>query len=226
MEIPHQLILGTILGYFVGTVWESLTHQYVYHAGTTLRALWKKNEVIYKVMTRGFFQHAIVHHGMTFKKDYITQFRSEQEREALDAILPPELADSIRLEGYGLTPHKLSLLFYSVQAVAAVPIGLLIGPWAAVVSVPIMISGMFMARFVHVYLHMPHAQALRIAPPLTAWFLKTRYARFIARYHYLHHKYTHCNYNLFFGGDILFGKVRKPSSKDLETMRTVGLPVD
>lgn len=177
-------------------------------------------------MTRGFFQHAIVHHGLTSKKDYITQFQNEEERRALDALLPPEQADSIRLEEYGLTPRKLSLLFYTAQAVLALPIWFLLGPMVALASILPMIGGMFMARFFHVYLHMPHTQAVATAPPLTAYLLRTRYVRFIARYHYLHLKYTHCNYNLFFGGDILFGKVREPSPADLDTMHAVGLPVD
>ena len=69
------------------------------------------------------------------------------------------------------------------------------------------------------------AKALTTASPLMRPFLRSRYFRFLAQHHFLHHKYVHCNYNLLLGGDLVWQRQRYPSREDYREMQALGLYV-
>ena len=80
-----------------------------------------------------------------------------------------------------------------------------------------------LAQFIHPYLHMSVVEVEAIAPPFIRWFSRTRYFRFLAIHHWIHHRYEHCNYNLLLGGDWLLGVVREPSDEDLSEIAKLGM---
>ncbi len=60
--------------------------------------------------------------------------------------------------------------------------------------------------------------------PKPRWFGRTRFFRFFAHYHWMHHRYPGKNYNVVFPcADFVFGKYLKPSAADVEQMRSIGI---
>jgi hypothetical protein len=53
--------------------------------------------------------------------------------------------------------------------------------------------------------------------------LRTRYAEWISRSHWIHHKGGGGNYNLVPGADVLFGDFRKPNLNMVLRMRADGI---
>jgi len=99
------------------------------------------------------------------------------------------------------------------------------GLWALAGAAVALALPPLLSHCIHPYLHMTHAQALGAAPKATAWLLRRRYFRAMARSHYMHHRYVAVNFNLLLGGDVLRGCHRMPDEKDLLAMRRLGLPV-
>jgi hypothetical protein len=103
---------------------------------------------------------------------------------------------------------------------------LLLGPWATVgVCLSVSLPPLF-SHFIHPYLHMPHARAIREAPTATAWLLQRWYFRAMARNHFMHHRCVASSFNLVLGGDLLRGCWRKPGENDLAEMWHLGLRTD
>jgi hypothetical protein len=60
--------------------------------------------------------------------------------------------------------------------------------------------------------------------PRPRWFARTRFFRFFAHYHWMHHRYPGKNYNVVFpGADFVFGKHQKPSEADVAQMQAIGI---
>jgi hypothetical protein len=60
--------------------------------------------------------------------------------------------------------------------------------------------------------------------PKRPWFARTRLYKFLAHYHWMHHKYPGKNFNVVLpGADFLFGKYCKPSETDIAQMRAIGI---
>jgi hypothetical protein len=60
-------------------------------------------------------------------------------------------------------------------------------------------------------------------PAALHFVFSTRYFRFIARHHWIHHQYPDYNFNLLPGGDFLLGRHRQPVPADLQDMAVAGL---
>jgi hypothetical protein len=52
---------------------------------------------------------------------------------------------------------------------------------------------------------------------------KSAYFKYLAKHHWLHHRYIDCNYNLMLGGDYLLGVWRGATDEDVGAMRSIGL---
>jgi hypothetical protein len=61
------------------------------------------------------------------------------------------------------------------------------------------------------------------APFVVRVLAKTAYFRYLARHHWLHHRYTNRNYNLLLGGDYVLGVSRKANNEDLDEIHSIGL---
>lgn len=227
MRVVVQIVAGLVLGYAVATLTESSLHRLIKHARSGGRAVWNRYPRLFQPFRRAYYSHHVVHHALTFRQDFVTQFRDEAEREELDRQLTGELGDLIRRERYGLTLRGYGILAFNIPILPFVPlIGFALGPWVLLGALPGLCAYSSITIFLHPYLHRRHGEALREAPPLLRWLLKTRFVKAAARNHYLHHRYVRCNYNLLLGGDYLLGQHRAATERDLQEMRKLGIPVE
>jgi hypothetical protein len=228
MSIALQILLGLLVGYLLATLAESFLHHHVAHAGARVRKFWLRHPRFFAPFLRSYYSHHVIHHARTYRGDYVTQFRSKEEQEALDRAMPPHWLERIKREEYGLTLKGWGILLFVGPVLPVVPLLYwLAGPWTTGAAVvPLLFVYPLMSKWIHPLLHLAHDDALGRATPLQAWLLRTRYMKAVLRGHYLHHRYITCNYNLLLGGDFLRGVHRRSSPRDLEEMARLGLPVD
>lgn len=224
MSILLHMCAGLLLGYAVTTVLESIFHRVIYHAGLRTRRLWARYPRISGSFRRAYFSHGIVHHRWTFRKDFVTQFSSQQERERLDLRLKGSQALLIRQERYGMTLRGIGIVWFNLPILPCIMlIGFVLGPWGLLGALPAVVAYSCLAMFVHPYLHRPQGEELTGVCPVLRWILKTGYVRFLRHHHYLHHRYGDCNFNLLSGGDVVLGRHRSPTAQDWVEMRRLGL---
>jgi sterol desaturase/sphingolipid hydroxylase (fatty acid hydroxylase superfamily) len=221
------MLAGLMLGYGMTTLLESTLHRVIYHAGPRTRRFWARYPRISGPFRRAYFSHGIVHHRWTFRKNFVTQFASRQEQEQLDQRFRSAQALLIRREHYGVTLGGVGIAWFNLPILPGLLlIGLVLGPWGFVGALPAVVAYSCLATFVHPFLHRPHQEAMVGASPVLRWVLKTGYVQFLRRHHYLHHRYTDCNFNLLLGGDVVLGRYRPPTVQDWDEMRRLGLVGD
>ena len=60
--------------------------------------------------------------------------------------------------------------------------------------------------------------------PRPRWFARTRFFKFFAHYHWMHHRYPGKNFNVVFPfADFILGKYRKPNKEDVAQMDAIGI---
>lgn len=224
-----QMFAGLIAGYLVASWIESYMHERVSDAPKRTVKKWERFPRLCWYLIRTRYSHHVIHHRRTFKQDFVTQFRSEEERQALDLELEKRSSHGriIRRSNYAVRLHGSGALVFVAPLLPAVPLALaLLGSWGVVgVCMALALPPLF-SHFIHPYLHMPHGQAVRAAPAPIAWLLKRGYFRAMARNHYMHHRYVASNFNLVLGADHLRGRYRAPNDKDLAEMQRLGLRTD
>jgi hypothetical protein len=227
MSAAGEITLGLVLGYVIASLTESSLHRAIKHGRRRARTLWRRYPRVFQPFLRAYYSHHIVHHALTFRQDFVTQFRDPADKERLDRQLSGPLGDLIRREQYGLTLRGSGILAFNVPILPFLPlIGFSLGPWVLLGALPGLFAYSAITIFLHPYLHRRHDDAIREAPVVLRWLLRTRFVKAAARNHYLHHRYIRCNYNLLLGGDFLLGQHRAASAQDLADMRTLGLAVD
>lgn len=230
MLIPAaSFCTGVLTGYLIASFIESYTHEHVSDAPQRAVKRWMRHPRLFHYLIRTRHSHHVVHHRRTFKQDFVTQFRSVQEQARLDIELQtdPSTADRIRRSGYAVRLHGSGGLVFIFPLLPIVPVAALVfNGWVAVGICAALALPPLFSHYIHEYLHMPHIEAVRKAPVLTAWLLRRRYFRAMARNHYMHHRYVACNFNLVLGADRLRGRYRRPSVDDLAEMARLGLRVD
>lgn len=222
-----DICTGLVIGYGVLCVSESASHRYFLHASPKIRKFWQRIGNIGRYIHNSWYSHHVVHHYRTFRQDYVTQFTSPDEEQRLEADLTRRGKRQIALNSYGLRigspkefvkyvyPHVPHYALLCYLGGAGFTLGALL---------PVFFY-QWLAHFAHPYLHMNYAEALQKASPLMRPFLYTPYFRRLAQHHFLHHKYVHCNYNLLFGGDLVWGCHRLPSAEDYAEMHKLGMYV-
>lgn len=220
-----QIMVGVTLGYVTVSLAESFLHRNAQHANTKIRRLVEKLGRVGGPLLRIHASHAIVHHGKTYRDSHVRQFRSEAEQAALDRwILETQGNRRIIDEKYGTSLAGLGILSFIAPVLPVFAAYALILPAPALMSTLIaLIIYPLASLLLHPYLHMTRGEALARASRPMRLLLDTRYVRFISRHHYLHHRYIHCNYNLLWLGDLLLGRHRAPSHRDLQDMRNIGM---
>lgn len=229
LAVIVHLSLGSVLGYLAATWVESFAHQHVSDARPRVVKRWARHPRLFKYLIRTHYSHHTVHHLRTFRQDHVTQFRSTDERHALDEELRVRGAHGrmVLESGYAVKLHGTgALVFVSPLLPVAFLLHLALGGWVCLGAVPAMLLPPLLSNYAHPYLHMSHREALARAPRWLAWLLATRYFRAMARNHFMHHRYMNSNFNLLLGGDFLRGAHRRPNSQDLAEMRRIGLRVD
>lgn len=224
-----KIMAGFAFGYLIATWVESFAHQNVSDAKRKYVRIWERYPRLFRYFLRTYYSHHIVHHCKTFKQDYITQFRSQEEREKLDRELDLRGGHGriIKQSNYAVKLHGSGALVFIAPLVPGIPlIWTTLGPQALAGAMLALMLPPLLSNFAHPYLHMPHSIAVETAPPWLAFLLRTRYFRAMARNHFLHHRYVAGNFNLLLGGDILRGVSRKPDGGDIAEMQRIGLRID
>lgn len=234
-------ISGFILGYLISTLIESFFHHRVSDAPQKTAKKWQRHPAMLAPLLRANYSHHIVHHRRTYKTSHVVQFSSLAERVALDLELAAlgahgkliRNADyANRLGGSGALSFIVPFLPLTILA------GLFANAMFTLGFVAASSLSPWLNHYVHPYLHMSYEEAIDRASPLMRCFIRSRYFSYVAKYHYLHHKYVACNFNLLIGGDWLREKVRRlvggkgqekysyirqPSQVDVEDMISIRL---
>jgi hypothetical protein len=222
-----QVLMGFAVTYLAASLSESYIHRNVGHASRRAQRFWRKHPCLLSHLLRAHYRHAVVHHGLTFRTDHVTQFADVRDKARVDQAVRGAWDPLIEREEYGLTIGPRGFLTYNLVVFPFLwLIYLWSGPWPCVGALPVLPLTTSLSMVVHRYLHLPHRVAVRAAPWPLALLLSTRYFRAVARHHYLHHRYGNCNYNLLLGGDFLLGTSRRASPQDLRAMLALGLRID
>jgi len=221
-----QLAVGLATSYLAATVSESYLHRTIGHATPRLRQFWARHPRLCGHLIRAHYRHAVVHHGLTFVRDHVTQFLDAADKARVDVLTAPRGDPCIAKERYGLSVGLRGLLTYNASVLSILPaLFWLGGPIACAGALPMLLVTPLLSMFVHPYLHLPYHEALRLAPRPVALLLRTRYFRAVTRHHYLHHVYQRFNFNLLMGGDYLLSTYRRANLDDLQAMEEIDIPV-
>lgn len=220
-------IVGLLAGYLTVTVSESALHRFIGHATSRRRHRWAANPRLCRYLLLSHFRHAVVHHGLTYKSNYVTQFDGKDHKDAVDRRTLAVGDVHVEKAGYGLMPGWTGLVTYNLTTVPVIVLlALVFEPVAAVAAIPWLAVAFALSRWFHPYLHRDHEAAVREAPRWVGRLLRTSYFRAVARHHFLHHKYPNSNFNLLLGGDWLLGVHRRATRADLDEMSAIGLRID
>ena len=227
MRETCHVLAGVVIGYLIVSICESFFHRVVGHATPRSRLLWHRSRKLGAFFLRAWYSHHVVHHFRTFRRDHVTQFSGPEEEERLRASLIAGERGHVLGQSYGLRVGGPGEFIRHVGPtlpvlLAACGLG---GAWFTVGAAFPLLAMPLASEFVHPYAHMSHERAMREAPAILRPLLATRCFRFVARHHWLHHRYLDCNFNLLPGGDFLLGVHRRPSARDLAEMAAIGLSV-
>jgi len=219
-----QIILGIVLGYILFSITESIIHRYILHAKGRRRESWSKLGYLGVYINNSWYSHHVVHHCKTFKTDYVAMFDSKQQERELSDFLTKNGKEQVVLNSYGL---RVGSFYEKMQYIYPHLLWLFVicyfgGGWFALgVLVPLFLY-VWVAEYVHPYVHLSYNKSIGVASPLMRLAIKTKYFKYLARHHYLHHKYINCNFNLMLGGDWFLGCHRSPNKKDLVEINNLG----
>lgn len=229
IEIGVSLLAGLVIGYVIATVVESYVHQHVGHASPQTVARWKHRSGVCGFLAQINYAHNVVHHQQTFRRDFVTQFCSGDERRQLDSELAALGAEGKRIirSNYGLQLQDLGALVFFAPLVPVLPwLGSQRFIWTAIGATMALALPPMLSHFIHPYLHLPYEQVVRQSPMRTGWLLRRRHFRLIAQHHFVHHRHPRTNFNLLLGGDWLRGCHRRADAQQREEMRQLGLRID
>jgi len=226
MIIAAEVVSGLFWGYLVISVCESFFNRTIQHARPALRLLYENWGWVGESCTDAWYSHHVVHHFLTFGENHVTQFSNEEEMARLDSHLKARRFGYIIECRYGLILGA-RLKDYAEYMAPTLPIFISLccfcGSWFMIgACLPLCLWPM-LAQFIHPYLHMRYRDVIDRAPFVVRVLAKTAYFRYLARHHWLHHRYTNCNYNLLLGGDYVLGVWRKANNEDLDEIRSIGL---
>jgi hypothetical protein len=224
--ILASIIAGLVCGHFTISVCESFFHRTIQHASPRLRRWYGKAGRPGQALLDAWYSHHVVHHFLTFRANHVTQFGSDEERARLNWRLRSQHANDIIECGYGviLGSRPKSYARYMAPTLPFfVSLCCLGGGWFTIGAfVPFCIWPL-LAQFVHPYLHMQYDSVMKRESIMIRVVARTAYFKYLARHHWLHHRYTNCNYNLLLGGDYVLGVHRSATAQDIDEMRSIGL---
>lgn len=223
---------GLLVGYIAVSACESFFHRTLGHASPALRQRCKAFGFLGRLILRAWYSHTVVHHHMTFRHHYLEQFSSDEEEHRLREKLIASGRGHIIGQSYGLKVGPL--IDYFLYVAPTLPVmalvfaagGLWLDGYAFHVGALVPLVAMpLMSEFVHPLLHLSHDRAVQEAPALLRPLVRSRYFRFAARHHWLHHRHPQVNFNTMLAGDWLLGTAKAPTVDELEEMKALGLCV-
>lgn len=230
-----DMVSASIIGYFGATMAEHAIHKYGGHGTTKLKQITERIAWLGKFIKDTSFGHAVVHHGLTYKQDYATQFRDRAEEVQLKKLLferfgiTQKEVEQIARSKYGAslsTKGVLQGLAGTAPAYLAASYLLGFGPIASFAMLSPTAAYIALSKSVHPYMHMSRTEVLQTAPRFIRWILTSRYGEWVSRHHWIHHKGGGGNYNLLhlgIGGDSLMGELKNPTLEQIIEMRKLDL---
>jgi hypothetical protein len=225
-------VLGSlIVGYAIATVAEYSMHRWGGHeAGGPIKPFLNKagwvGGRISAYLHATYWGHFVVHHVRTCNRHYTAQFACSPpgDQATIDAELDTlgPLGHYIKKTDYGMTlSHEgvIAGLLVTLPVNGLLWWTLALDPIAAAALLAPSLLYVGASAALHPYLHKSRDQALAQAGPLMRWLLSTRYAEWISRAHWVHHKGGGGNFNLVPGADLIFGDLRKPTLRMVFRMR-------
>ena len=226
LSVTMQVIIGVAIGYLAASISESFCHRLFGHAPKWLRVKWIQYPRILGWLRWFYWSHSIIHHGKTFKRDFITQFRSPDEKNKLDNTLNREELTMVRKTHYGLTILVGGFPFFMGPPAVVLPIlKLFVGNWSVMTAFPMLLLPPLLSMIVHPLIHRPYRQAEKHRGAFGA-LMRSRYIRYVIRHHWLHHKYPACNFNLLLLGDWILCTHRNQTPEDIKEMSDAGIPLE
>ena len=234
-DTGSSMLVSGGIGYAIATVAEYGMHRWAGHeAGGPLKPLLEKSgwigRKVSEYLAATYLGHFVIHHVKTSNRNYTTQFAREPpgDRSTIDAELDAlgEVGQSIKKSDYGMS---LTHAGVTAGVLVALPIHLTLiwGLGLEFLSTVALITPSLLyvvaSRNFHPCLHKRREEALARSGPFMRLLLGTRYAEWISRSHWIHHKGGGGNYNLVPGADVLFGDFRKPNLNMVLRMRADGI---
>lgn len=220
-----RIIAGVLAGYLVVSLCESYFHRTMGHTSPRVRRLCRACGVLGGFVLRAWYSHCVVHHFATFRENHVTQFSSAEEERRLRRKLAAEGKGHILAQGYGLrVGDPGEFLRYVAPTLPFVALVCWLGGgWFSLGAVVPFIVMPLMSQLIHPLLHLSYDEARKAAPALLKPLVATGCFRYLARYHWLHHRHLDVNFNLMPGGDYLLGRHRAPTRAELAEMAAIGL---
>ena len=182
--------------------------------------MWKKMSGIFNLLRKAHFSHNTIHHNKTYKKSYFIQFESPCKKESLDSKLKSRPQLRILGDRYGLSISG----FWEIVVFVGVPLTInsivfiLLAPSFLYIGLIIAILPMLLSKYLHPLLHVKKLKKNLFISLV----MQSRFFISIQNYHFLHHKYVSCNYNLLPGGDYLMRVCRKEKNSQIITSGEYG----
>jgi len=209
-----NLIISVIITYLTTSIWETFVHWKILHASKKSRLQWRRRGGIFNLMRKGYFSHNVIHHRKTYKNNHFIQFESHHKKALLDAKLQPKFG----CHRYGVTvsgfwelfvftsiPLTLSTITFIALAPKFLPLGIIIA-----------ISPLLLSKYLHPLLHENFTSKLE-QNTFKAWVTRSHFFNFIQHYHFIHHKYGLCNFNLLPGGDFLMQAWKSTQNSNIKS---------
>ncbi len=214
-----NLIIGVIIVYFLTSLWETVVHWKILHADKASRLRWRQVGGIFNLLRKAYFSHHTIHHTKTYRTNYFQQFESRKQKESLDSKLNPHPEFRIKCNRYGLNISGFweNIVFVGVPLLNSVIVLYILSPPFIWVGFIIAVIPMLLSKYLHPLLHDAYASKSTNSIILKI-IVNSNFFKFIQLYHFIHHQYAMCNFNLMPGGDYVLGIARKfKNSQDIGT---------
>jgi hypothetical protein len=222
-DTGRAILGGAVMGYAISTLVEYSMHRWAGHeAGGQIKPLLRNlgciGQKVSNILEATYVRHFVIHHVRTSNRHYTTQFSpvSPGDKSTIDAELDAlgELGRRIKKSDYGMTLTHTGVM---TGLLATLPIHMTVifilglEPVSAVALMAPSLLHVGVSKILHPYLHKRRDEAMKTSSPLVRFLLRTRYAEWISRAHWIHHKGGGGNFNLVPGADLAFGDFRKPN---------------
>jgi len=225
MEIALHVLFGATVGYIIVSVCESFFHNVMGHPPPRFRIACKSAGILGCWVRRAWYSHGVVHHLSTFRINFVTQFKDDAEERKLREKMIRTNRGHVVSQEYGLRVGPFSeQLRYVAPTLPFMFVACLMGlPWFPMGALLPLIIMPLVSQFIHPLIHMRYDDAVAEAGPLLRLIVKSRYFRYVARHHWLHHQDPGVNFNLIPIGDLLLGRYCSPNGEDIVAMARDGL---
>lgn len=219
-----EIIFGSVAGYLAASVCESYCHRMFGHPSRWLRKQFRQHRWCLGFLRAIVWSHAIVHHRLTFRSRFDTQFSSPDVRDRVISQMGACSRRSADATQFGLTITLASVvLFMGPPLILLSPLWFF-SPVAWLSGSSVALVPPLLSMWIHPLIHADYQQASK-TPGLLGWVMRTKYARCVIRHHWLHHQQESVNFNLLLVGDYLLGTHKRASEADRQEMERQGIPL-